>query len=80
MSHTIAKGTVSVACQACAIVDVGSYDEDYRIQFCPLHAAAPELVAALQDLYSVFQELRNVNTAPWLDKANAAIAHAQGTG
>jgi len=45
--------------------------------FCPMHAAAPELLKALQAIVRAFNGMRAV-TAAELKAARAAIAEAEG--
>ena len=95
MSQTIARGKASVLCQRCRIVDHGGYDEDYRIAFCPLHAAAPELLKALQGLQPLLDYAANLSVFTDEDAwhyrmaadyekeilaANKAVDHAEGRG
>ena len=44
-----------------------------RIVLCPLHAAAHDLVAALQEIY----DWTNAKSTPWAVKARAALAKAK---
>lgn len=58
-----------------------------RIVYCPTHAAAPELLAALKDSLAGLEEFRRVyqpasfvgsTITEYCDKARAAIAKAEG--
>lgn len=73
MSQTIAQGKATVSCQQCRIVDYGRYDEDYRIAFCSLHAAAPELMALLKEVVNTLDVYAgDIDEAGYPARADAA--------
>ena len=76
MSRTISQGRISQSCPQCTIVDTGGYDEDYRITLCPLHAAAPELLAAAKRA-EIFCKI-NDSTGRIARQLHAAILKAEG--
>ena len=61
-------------CRNCNITYDAHAEE--RITFCPLHAAAPELLAALKKAIARHTDFA---WAPWTDEARAAIAKAEPT-
>lgn len=79
MSHTISKGKASVTCANCQIVDVGGYDEDYHIAFCPLHAAAPALLAEVKHLITILLTPGSFHASnDYLEELQALITTAEG--
>ncbi len=80
------KGAAACGCELIRCYDVcGDYSDDPAMFLCPLHAAAPDLLAALRDLLQDVEEygLRDhagcaINDPPSEIAARAAIAKAEG--
>ena len=78
-------------CENCSIVELAAarYRTQARrpavtlaVELCPLHAAAPDLLTALEKLMPQFAVLRQTMAGAWLDElekeARDAVAQAKG--